>query len=250
MKLTAQLAEFLGMHAGDGHLRIGKRYEFEMSGDVEEKEYYDKHVLPLINKLFSLQLHARHMHSKGTYGLSTSERKIVHTLVEAGFPKGAKSTTFSVPQEVLQHQNQEIKRGFLRGVIDTDGCVRFDKNTEAIDKFKNTFHWYPRIIHSTVSHTFHQGLKQLLQQEGYIFSSYNRQPKIPTENRKHFIQISGILQCKKWFKDIGLNNPVKLTKYQIWALHGFCPTKTTLQERRKILKGEVNPYTYYDGPVV
>lgn len=46
---------------------------------------------------------------------------------------------------------------------------------------------------------------------------------------------------------IGFNNPVNITKYTIWKKFGFCPPKLSSEERRKILKGDINPYSYYMG---
>ena len=49
------LAEICGIHAGDGYLRGGEgnsRWELDISGSVEEKEYYDLHVKRLFEKVF------------------------------------------------------------------------------------------------------------------------------------------------------------------------------------------------------
>ena len=58
IKMTPELAEICGIHAGDGYLRLRKRDsgEVQISGHIEEKEYYDKHVIPLINDLFELNI--------------------------------------------------------------------------------------------------------------------------------------------------------------------------------------------------
>jgi len=37
---------------------------------------------------------------------------------------------------------------------------------------------------------------------------------------------------------IGFNNPVHITKYQIWKKFGFCPPNTNLQHRIRILDDE------------
>ena len=52
-KMTPDLAEVCGIHAGDGYLRNdGKRRELDIGGGFEEKEYYGNHVAPLFEKVF------------------------------------------------------------------------------------------------------------------------------------------------------------------------------------------------------
>ena len=64
----------------------------------------------------------------------------------------------------------------------------------------------------------------------------------------YVIEINKIQDIKNWFeKTVIPQNPKHITKYLIWKKFGFCPTNTTLEERRKILKGEINPYSYYKG---
>lgn len=245
--MEVELAEILGMHAGDGYLRKGNN-EFEMSGDVEEKEYYDTQVIPLFKKYFKIDIKGKHFPTKGTYGFSKSHDNIKKTLLKAGFPQGAKSTTVRAPREILLTKEKNIRRAFLRGVFDTDGCVRFDKCTKLADPFKKNFHTYPRILHSTVSKEFHEDLKLLLKKEGYRYCAHERPSKKITENNRFVLQISGNKMCEKWFTEIQPRNPVKSSRHKILNLYGFCPTRTTYEERRKVLKGEINPYDYYVGP--
>ena len=57
VEITQELAEICGIHAGDGYLRIrGGKIELDLTGHVEEKEYYDEHVVLLFNRLFGLNL--------------------------------------------------------------------------------------------------------------------------------------------------------------------------------------------------
>jgi len=74
--ISPELAEVCGIHAGDGYLRNdGKRKEWDISGNVEEKEYYDNHVIPLFNKTFSLNIKGRFFPHRNTYGFVIRDRK-------------------------------------------------------------------------------------------------------------------------------------------------------------------------------
>lgn len=69
-KIHKILAEIAGIHAGDGYLRNdGMRREWDIRGSVDEKEYYDKHVIPLFNHVFDLDIKGRFFLPRNTYGL-------------------------------------------------------------------------------------------------------------------------------------------------------------------------------------
>jgi len=65
-----------------------------------------------------------------------------------------------------------------------------------------------------------------------------------TRERKHksyVATITGAAQLELWMTKVGSSNPVHITKYQVWKKFGFCPTKTTLEQRLAMLSGELNP---------
>ena len=65
--LSENLAEICGIHAGDGYLRNdGKRIELDISGNMEEKEFYDKHVIPLFSKFFKMKIKGKYFYSRNT----------------------------------------------------------------------------------------------------------------------------------------------------------------------------------------
>jgi hypothetical protein len=59
-ELSPELAEICGIHAGDGYLR-GKDYrkELDISGNIEEKDYYDFHVKKIFKKAFNIDVQCR-----------------------------------------------------------------------------------------------------------------------------------------------------------------------------------------------
>lgn len=109
MKITPELAEIIGIYVGDGYLRYeGKQRELDISGGYEEKEYYDNHVIPLFNKTFGLAIKGRFYPHRRTYGFKTSNRLVLNTFKELGFPSGAKSLTIRVPLEVLNSNDKKV----------------------------------------------------------------------------------------------------------------------------------------------
>ena len=67
------------------------------------------------------------------------------------------------------------------------------------------------------------------------------------EKEVHIIVIRGPERVKKWTEKVGFNNPVQYTKYLVWEKFGFCPIRTTLEQRKLILKGGLDPYSLYDN---
>ena len=78
MKKEEKIAEICGIHAGDGYLRNdGRRVEWDISGNIEEKNYYDKEVIPLFNKIFDLNIKGRFFKGRNTYGFVIRNKKII-----------------------------------------------------------------------------------------------------------------------------------------------------------------------------
>lgn len=248
MLLNSETAEVCGIHAGDGYLRNdGRRRELDISGNVEEQTYYDNHVIPLFERVFNIKIRGRFFPYRNTYGFVVRIPEIIILVHELGFPYGSKSTIVSVPDFILG--DKPLEKGFLRGYFDTDGCLTFQKQYGNYTLFKRTRHHYPRLMFSTVSNRLANGLKEILEDLKFDFTFCKWKPKKQTESLKYGIVLNGIKNLEKWLNIIGMGNHTKYSRFLIWKKYGFCPTNTTYTERLKILKGLINPNTFY-GPMV
>jgi intein/homing endonuclease len=248
MEMTPELAEICGIHAGDGYLRFGKRTEWDISGHVEEREYYDSHVIPLIKRVFKIPLIGQFFKSRNTYGLVIRNKEVVKSLLSLGFPNGEKSTTVKIPKEILNSNDKAIYVAFLRGLFDTDGNVNFRKSYGKYIEFKKTKNHYPSINFTTVSSSLAKDLIEIFTSLDFKLCSLTYSPKNPKENKKYIVNISGRYQLEKWINTIGIKNSVKLSRYLIWKKFGFCPTNTSFNERLSILNGKLDPNMFYKGP--
>jgi intein/homing endonuclease len=249
IKMTPQLAEICGIHAGDGYLRNDdKRRELDISGSVEEKSYYDYYVIPLFQKIFNIKIQGKFFPSRNTYGFVIRERNIIEFLHELGFPFGKKTIIVEIPKVILDTNDKIIKSRFLRGLFDTDGSLTFDRrHKEKYVKFKRKYHYYPHIILSTISEKLHKQCSLLLKHLNIHYTSQVYEPE-ERESTRYRIWIFGEDQMQKWFKIVGSKNISKLTRYYIWKKFGFCPPNTTLKQRKMILKNQLNPKSFYMGP--
>ncbi len=244
------LAEIAGIHAGDGYMRFeGRRKEIDISGAVEEREYYDLHVIPLFKKCFCINIIGRDYPSRGTYGFRTSEKCAIEALSSLGFPSGNKTLIVKVPEIILRSKDYEILTAFLRGYFDTDGSITFDKKIYNSSPFMKKYNYYPRIMFTTTSKYLAYGVQEITRKLGFNCKIYTHKPKKDTESLKYKLQITGVEQCEKWMRQIGSKNQSKLSRYLIWKKFGFCPPKTTYVQRISILNRQSDPKSYY-GPVV
>tara|TARA_B100001971_G_C18141296_1_gene510518 strand:+ start:262 stop:1041 length:780 start_codon:yes stop_codon:yes gene_type:complete len=247
--ISPEIAEICGIHAGDGYLRNdGQRREWDISGAIEEREYYDRHVIPLFNKVFKLHIKGRFFPSRYTYGFVIRDRKTIefaHDML--GFPYGNKTLKVEVPSFILK--DISLMTYFLRGYFDTDGHLGFAKRYGLYSEFKRTRHCYPRLMFTTVSYPLSRHLQNMFKIMEFNFVSYTYRPKKRSENLKYRFDINGVNNLRRWLDLIGIKNPTKYSRFLVWAKYGFCPVGTTCIQRRNILKGELLPSVFY-GPIV
>jgi len=241
MEITTDLAEVCGIHAGDGYMRLrGKnKGEVDISGHLEERDYYDEHVIPLFNKLFGFGIKGRNF-SRGSYGFVSYKKEIRDSLITFGFPVGKKSSFVKVPLQILESGNFVLYARFLRGLFDTDGNLYFRKSYAGINKFNKNYNHYPIIRIVSVSKFLIEGIIKMLLEMDMVFYYYSSDSKKLNEHRKHYVSISGIDGLENWMDLIGMKNPVKLSRYLIWKTFGFCPSNTTLKQRKDILNGKLD----------
>jgi intein/homing endonuclease len=240
--VSGDLAEICGIHAGDGYLRNdGKRAELDISGNTEEKEYYDKHVIPLFNRTFKIKIKGRFFYSRNTYGFVIRNKNIVKILNEIGFPYGKKTYTVKIPSIITKSNDTNLFKRFLRGLFDTDGCLTFDKEHKKI-------HYYPRIIIPTTSFSLFKGICFLLNKIEIPYNIQFYRSKNPKEKISYRIWIRGKERLEKWMKLIDIKNTSKSSRYLVWKKYGFCPPNTTLKQRKEIIYNNLSPNVFY-GPV-
>lgn len=252
VELTPQLAEFLGIYVGDGCMSLvnsNGEAIMEIAGSMEETGWIT-YVANLLWKVFGKRVVPR-PHSS-VYSIQTSENRICRFLEEqAGFPIGKKSLTVRAPSIVMGTRNLEVYSSFLRGYFDADGCLNFERRTYGkYADFKRTYHYYPRLLISSVSKNLILGdIREMLEFIGMRHSLFEKRPSSKGKHQVYGVVLKGAAQLETWKQTIDFSNPVHLTKYQIWKYLGFCPPKTTLNQRLRILSGESHLLEeLYGGP--
>jgi len=221
-----------------------------ITGDpTEDKVYYDLFLAPLFSKYF-VYTKPKSFPYWGVYGLSSYRKEVINKALKLGFQSGKKALVAELPKYIFDSKNTEIIKGVLRGVFDTDGSFWCEKSrSKTSTAWKRKYHSHPELRITSCS-------KKLLQQLKILLDRLNIKSQIKqktTAGRKYnrncndcfALQIRKISEIIKWFEVIGTNNPRHKTKCDIWKKFGFLPPYTKIDERLKILKGEIEPGKYY-----
>ena len=246
VEISPELAEICGIHAGDGYLRgPNKRAELDISGGLEEKEYYDIHVVPLFAKTFGIELKAREFPSRRTYGFVIRDKAVIAKMHSLGFPYGKKTLTVKVPEQVLRSKNLDVIYGFLRGLFDTDGTLSFRKRGGAgYNEVLKKRHTYPLIRLRVCSKNLRDGVGQLLMRTGFQFT-FSHHKSNGQNNESFGLALDGDMNAFLWMYNLGFKNPLKANRFLIWKKHGFNPPWLTFKQEKEILDGKTNPHDYY-----
>jgi intein/homing endonuclease len=203
--VTAELAEEIGIHVGDGSMNIYN----EMScytlacHAIDDREYMDKHVIPLYERLYSVKIKPR-MWSHGAYGFRLYNRAVLEFKHEyLGLPLGSKN---SIQIPTCIRSDEQLMKAFLRGFVSTDGSV----NTFVANK--KTF--YPRIEMGNVSKQLILQIQAFLVSNGYRTSIYRINKDSLTWNDGLRVTLNGFAMLKKWREEIGFPNPKQDHKAQ------------------------------------
>ena len=254
VKRNENTAELVGLSFGDGSLtrrKNSKRMKFQLRGDLrEEKESYDKHIAPLFNKeimmpLFNRKVGFAYNIKKNIYGIGVESVKIEKVLNYLGIPSGIKKELF-IPLWI-KNKEKYIKR-FLRGLFDTDGCVYCQRNYSIK---QNKYHTQIRLYLASTSKNLINEIFNLLNSLDFKCRIHKREKHTDLRGFNcqalYILRIDGGIQTEKWFREIGSQSQKHTTKYRVWKKFGFCPPKTSLEYRKKMLKNELDPYIYYAG---
>lgn len=248
IKRNENTAELVGLSFGDGGLTYrsnSKRVKFQLRGHlIEDREHYDSYVIPLFNKEIMFPLFSRNVgivfnKRINFYGLSVESVNIEKPLNFLGIPSGIKKE-LSIPLWIKK--NRKCLLRFLRGFFDTDGSISCQRNYSIRN---NKYHTQIRIYLACTSKKLMEEIYYVLRKMGFKCAYRSYKPSFKNYKDCYIIKVSGGIQINRWIREIGSKNSKHMTKYLIWKKYGFCPPKTSLEDRRKILKKEVSPYSYY-----
>ncbi len=218
-RLDTTLAYFLGPLPGDGYVGdIHVSLLYLVGHLVDERDYYDRLVIPLVSKIFGLRPHAYIRRGQLAYALQIHSIKLIEYLrSEIGF--STRGMPKVVPQIILA-SSAAIKRAFLAGLFDADGCLVFAKSHGS--------YRYPRIEIKSVDKSIAGAVHRMLCELGF-------RATIRKSAESWVVTVNGDAQLEKWMTSIGSHNIKHLSKYLVWKEFGSCLPHTTMPERLEAL---------------
>ncbi|MBI2667839.1 hypothetical protein HYX17_03675 [Candidatus Woesearchaeota archaeon] len=130
--LTKEKAYILGVLCGDGYVSTGYRVGLSACDRdfVEYFQYCLKRVYELESNISVRK--RKNPNAKLQYTITLVSKKVVEDLY--GYMKSFKTKEWEVPIEIINSDN-DIKSSFLKGLFDSEGCVRFRRNGYGIVQF-------------------------------------------------------------------------------------------------------------------
>ncbi|QQG38894.1 MAG: hypothetical protein HYS32_00300 [Candidatus Woesearchaeota archaeon] len=198
-KPSVELAEFIGIMLGDGNLTKAKagNYQIRIVGHIENgKEHLSYHVAPLAKRLFGITFGIYEKREENKLYLSKGSKHLFYTLIKFGLMYGnKKSNNVKIPKWIFKDKN--YLKACVRGLVDTDGCVC------PITGRDYTYVWFKSSI-PNLRKSFSKAMDVL----GYKIAKWSG-----PENTQTFIGSKEII--KKYYKEIGFNNPYHERRFMI-----------------------------------
>lgn len=202
-KNSRKLAEFYGIMLGDGHLskikghKIGT-YELKITGDSrKDKEYLEKYVKKMIEKLFCIKVKISMQKNTNCLIVKAHGRKLVEFLESKGFKPGNKlKNKLKIPSWI--RKDKELLKACIRGLYDTDGGI------------------YKLNGQRTIQICFTNYNEELIREvrESLISLDINAS-KIYNNKRLYITKKS---ELRKFLKHIGFSNQKHKSKVALWNI--------------------------------
>ena len=217
--LDDNLAEEIGIHLGDGSLSKPRNYYSIRGYSRDEYDYYTIHISSLIEKIYGFR---PKIFSRGSVcGFEKCSKVLFEFKTQIlGLPYGEKSHIIDIPKIITDSKNEKLICAFIRGILDSDGCIWFAKNGT-----------YPRIELESVS-------KSLIKNLEFYLSVMGFEPC--TDKTKTKITLYGIPMLDLWLQKIGTNHPKHKLKIEIWKKFGSCPPRLSYPKLKELSKAPIS----------
>lgn len=189
----------MGIEFGDGG--IGNPWQVVITLNSKKDAEYAKYVVNLFHGLFRIDAAVRKRRSENTLQLVFSSTSLVDFLVTSGAVRGNKiAQHLDIPEWVRGKARYE--KAFVRGLIDTDGCLYIHKHATKGAVYKN------------IGLCFTSGSQNLLNSVSDIFRKFGIEPHITDRGRRIYLYSKD--SVVKYLRAFGSGNPRIIEKYKEW----------------------------------
>lgn len=195
-KRSEDMAELLGILFGDGHL---SHYQMSVTTNSETDKEHIFFVKKLIEKLLGAKVTIRKKLNQKALVAVVSSRDIVVYFKILGMPVGNKlKNGLQAPSWIFK--SPSYRKGFIRGLFDTDGCLYLDSH-----KIKNKKYHYVGWTITSYAGTLRNDVVEILREFGLHPTSTGSQKSVYLRKQADII---------RYFKIIGSHNSKHLNRYK------------------------------------
>lgn len=192
---SAELAEFLGIMQGDGHLAT---YQVLIATNSETDVKHARFVGRLGKKLFGIAPRISTRKDEKTIRVVFSSKNMVASLKKFGMPIGNKlDHGLSIPKWIAA--STKYKKAFIRGLFDTDGCLFLDKH-----RTKHKLYEHIGWMITSVSPHFREQIVQTMYELGF-------RPSCQPSQISVFLRRQ--VDIRRFFDEVGSSNKKHLDRY-------------------------------------
>ncbi len=196
---SSKLAEFMGIVFGDGGINNDWQLTITLNSEVDRE--YSYHVLQLAKELFDINVAVQKRKRCKALVLRFSSMNLLDFLFKMGAVKGNKiKQRFDIPAWV--YEKESYTRSFIRGLIDTDGCLYIHKHKVGGADYCN------------IGFCFSSYSENLMRSVASIFESRGIKPHLARDSKMLYLySVSAIRSYLDIFKT---SNPRIKGKYLAW----------------------------------
>ncbi|HLC71898.1 MAG TPA: LAGLIDADG family homing endonuclease [Candidatus Nanoarchaeia archaeon] len=203
--MTNQLAEFIGIMVGDGHVgQEGYHRSLRIAGNINDIIYYETYVQDLIKGLFNINFTIFTQKSKNVVIIQKHSKALFYFFHEIiGIPH--RKDYVEVPACILSG-SKDIKSSFLRGLADADFCFTI----------KHKPNLYPVIQAGFKSEVLTRQCSSMLRELGIENCVGNEVSYYAKRNKAYAscrIYVNGFDRVAKFIEKVGFGNQNKHAKY-------------------------------------
>lgn len=194
-RYSKDLAEFIGIMLGDGHVGV---YQATVTTNVNTDLEHARYVVTLTEKLFGIQARISYRKDSRACVVVISSREVCDFLKKHGLPHGNKVRDgVRIPEWIVA--NKLYASRCIRGLFDTDGSVYMDRHFIKGKKYCNLGIAF--VNRSAPILTF---FKHTLQDMHYH----------PTQKTTFEVFLRRAAEIDDYFKKVGSSNPKHLARYR------------------------------------
>ena len=212
--MNQKLAEFVGIMLGDGCNQL-RTNQITISCGTIDGNYISEYIPNLINHLFSKKVSFRKISYQGLDCIFAS--KEVSNLLANEMHLKSPKINCKIPKQFFS--NYDELKACIRGMFDTDGGLHRHHKKSAQLKFTNK------------SHSMVWSLYKALTQLKY-------RPSITVDHKEKNTLAIYLFDkdVKKYFEEVGSNNPKNNIKFNNWIENGVVPLNKEIENQVKLSK--------------